>query len=136
MIDAVGKTALRRLLGQRGKGELKALFALVRTHGDRALLAALAAPRKRPAKRLGDPLARELTLVLAPLLAPAREKAELLVEHMAAKHRQALVVTPRGLADAARRLRAAKFSDAQIRAAAKSLIASLANDFDPHEPVV
>lgn len=134
MIDAADKKALRRLLGQRGKGELKTLFALVRAHGDRALLSALAAPR--PAKRAGDPMARELTLVLRPLLAPAAEKAELLVEHMAAKHKRVLAITPRGLAEAVRRLRTAKFTDTQIRAGASSLIASLARQFDPREPVV
>ena len=135
MIGETGKTALRRLLARRRKGELKVLFALIRAHDDRALFAALAPSRKRPAKRAGDPLAREIALALRPLLAPAREKADLLVEHMAGKHRRALDVAPRGLAEAVRRLRAAKFSDPQIRAGAKSLIASLAEQFDPREPV-
>jgi hypothetical protein len=116
--------ALRGALGRRSRSELKRLFALVRAHPDRTLLAA-ALPAKNKPKRRGDPLVRELEQTLKPILGPAHEKADLLVEHIAKKHRRKLAVAPKGLADAARQLRA-KFSDAQISAGAKSLVAHLA----------
>lgn len=42
------KKALRAICAKRGKSELKAFFALVRAHNDRALLAAAAPSRTRP----------------------------------------------------------------------------------------
>jgi hypothetical protein len=129
------KAALKALCGKRHKPELKRLFALIRAHDDRALFAAIAPARKRAAKRPGDPLVREIETALRPILGPAAEKAELLVEHMAKKHRRKLAWEPKGVADAVRRLRAA-FSDAQIRAAAKSLMAEMAELYSARETVV
>jgi hypothetical protein len=125
---------LRARLRKASRQELKALFALVRAHDDRALLAAVAPAKKKAAKR-GDPLARDLEKALKPILAPAAEKAELLVEHMAKKHRRKLALAPRGLAEAARQLRA-NFSDEQIRAGAQSLVAQLAKLYGQRETVV
>jgi hypothetical protein len=124
-LDATQKQLLRVTLKKRSPSELMTLFAAIRANNDRSLLAALAPPKKR-AKRLGDPLVRDLDLALKPLLAPAAEKAEMLVEQMAKKHGRKFSFTPKGLADAARRLRAAKLSDHQIRAGAKALVAHLA----------
>lgn len=76
-----------------------------------------------------DTLARDLAQLLKPLLAPAAEKAELLTGHLAARHRLALTTTPKGLSDAARRLRAAGLTDAQIRAGAKRLMAELEAEY-------
>lgn len=125
--------ALRAGLRTKSRAELKRLFALVRRHEDRALLAALAPPRRR-AGPPADPLVRELERALKPLMAPAREKADLLVEHMARKHRRKLDFEAKGLADAARRLRL-KFTDEQIRAGANGLVARLAKLYDARETV-
>ncbi|WP_395648136.1 hypothetical protein [Terricaulis sp.] len=129
------KKALKALCGKRTKPELKKLFALVRAHNDRALMAAIAPPKTRAAKRRGDPLVREVDQTLKPILGPAAEKAELLVEHMAKKHRRKLGAPARGIAGTVRDLRA-KFSEAQIRAGAKSLLADLAAQYSSRETVV
>lgn len=127
------KKALKSLCGKRGKPELKRLFALIRAHDDRALLAAIAPKRTR--KAATDTLPRDLSKTFAPLVAPAAEKAELLVEHLVKKHRRKLKLAPKGLADAARALRL-HFTDAQIRAGAESLIKDLTKQYDARETVV
>lgn len=124
-LTAAQKHLLQTALKQRSRRELKALFATVRSHDDRTLFAALA-PGKKKAKRAGDPLVRDLELTLKPLLGPASEKAELLVEHLAKKHRRKFSFEPTGVAAAVRHLRAADLSDTQISAGAKSLMAHLA----------
>jgi hypothetical protein len=80
-------------------------------------------------------LVRDLEATLRPIMGPAAEKAELLVEHLAKKHRRKLAFTPKGLADAARQLRGA-FSDEQIGAGAKSLVTHLAKLYGDRETVV
>ncbi|MBS0385163.1 MAG: hypothetical protein JSS00_07415 [Proteobacteria bacterium] len=124
-LDAGQKQLLRAALAKRSRGDLKALFAAIRGNDDRALLSALAMPKKKP-RRASDPLLRNVDQILKPLMAPGAEKAEMLVEHIAKKHRRKLAASPTGLADAIRRLRAAKLSDEQILAGAKSLMAALA----------
>lgn len=126
--------ALKAGLKKRTRAELKALFALVRKHDDRALLAALAPPKKKTAKRKVDPLLRDLETTLKPILGPSAEKADMLVEHIAKKHKKKLGIAPKGLADAARQLRA-KFSDDQIRAGAQSLVTHLAKLYGDRETV-
>lgn len=128
--------ALRALARGRTRPELRRLFAAIRVHDDSALLNAIAPAKKRAAKRRGDPLVRDLEQTLKPILGPAAEKADLLVEHLAKKHRRKLVVAPKGLADAARQLRAKKLSDDQIRAGAKALVAHLAKLHGGQETVV
>jgi hypothetical protein len=127
---------LRQALRGRSRAELKRLFAAIRTHEDRDLIAALAPPKKRTAKRKVDPLVRDLEQTLKPILGPASEKADLLVEHLAKKHRRKLAIAAKGLADAARQLRAKKLSDDQIRAGAKGLVAHLAKLYGAQETVV
>lgn len=135
-LDATQTKALRARLKKSSRAELKALFALVRTHDDRALLAAVAPAKKgKAAAKRGDPLARELEKTLKPVLAPASEKADLLVEHLAKKHRRKLTLSPKGLADATRQLRA-HFTDEQIRAGAQSLLTHLAKLYGQRETVV
>lgn len=123
---------LRAVLRKRSRAELKSAFALVRAHDDKTLLAAIAPPKKRA--RSGDPLVRDLTQALKPVIAPAQEKADLLVEHMAKKHRRKLGIAPRGLADAVKHLRK-RFSDEQISAGARSLVAHLAKLYGDRETV-
>lgn len=132
-LSAADAKKLRGALRKRQSTELRAAFALVRKHSDKALLAAIAPAKKRAKK--GDPLVRELEQTLKPILAPAQEKADLLVEHIAKRHRRKLALAPKGLADATRQLRA-NFSDAQISAAAKGLVAHLAKLHGGGESVV
>jgi hypothetical protein len=127
---------LSAALGKRPRAELKRIFAAIRAHDDRALLKAIAPAKKRKTARQFDPLLRDLEQTLKPLLAPSSEKADLLVEHLARKLRRKLAVTPTGLADAARKLRAQKLSDDQIRDGAKSLLAHLAKLYGDKETVV
>jgi hypothetical protein len=127
---------LRAALGKRTRPELKRIFAAIRAHDDRALLAAIAPPKKRTAKRKSDPLVRDLEQALKPILGPSSEKADLLVEHIAKKHRRKLGIVPKGIADAARQLRAKQLSDDDIRAGAKSLVAHLAKLYGDQETVV
>jgi hypothetical protein len=123
-VNEADANRLRAALRARKRAELKRIFALVRGHDDGALLAAIA-PAKRLAPPRRDALGRELEQILKPILGPASEKADLLVGHMARRHRRKLAIAPNGLADAARRLRGS-FSDDEIRAGAKSLVAHLA----------
>jgi hypothetical protein len=132
-LDVPQTRLLRAALARRPRAELKSLFALVRANSDRALLAALA-PVKAQARR-GDPLVRDLERTLRPILGPASEKADLLIAFMAKTHRRRLGRDPKGLADAAKRLRA-HFSDAQIRAGAHNLLAHLAKLYGQRETVV
>ena len=134
-IAPVDAKLLKTALGKRSRAELKRTFALVRAHNDRALLAAIAPAKKRVAKRKGDPLVREIEQTLKPIMGPAQEKADLLIEHIAKKHRRKLGFQPKGLADATRQLRT-KFSDAQISAGAKSLMVNLAKLYGDRETVV
>ena len=135
-LDAAQTKLLRTAFKGRSRAELKKLFALVRSHEDRALLAAALPKKKTAPKRKGDPLVRELEQTLKPIMGPSAEKADMLVEHIAKKHRRKLGIEPKGLADAAKRLRASKFSDEQIRAGAQSLMAHLAKLYGDRETVV
>jgi hypothetical protein len=82
-----------------------------------------------------DPLVREIELVLKPIVGPAREKAGMLVEHLARSHCRSFAFEPRGLGDAIRRLRR-ELSDADIRAGATDLLKSLSELYGDREKVV
>jgi hypothetical protein len=126
---------LRSALGRRSRPEARRVFKLAREHPDRTLLAAaLPVPKKAP-KPKGDPLVRELARTLRPILGPAQEKADLLIEHIAKKYKRKLAYQPKGLADATRQLRT-KFSDDQISAGAKSLITHLSKLYGGSDGVV
>jgi hypothetical protein len=127
--------ALRTLSRGRSRAELKQLFALIRKHDDKALFAAITPAKKRASKRKGDPLVRELEQTLKPILGPSAEKADMLIEHIGKKHRRKLGIEPKGLADAAKKLRVT-FTDEQIRAGAQSLVAQLAKLYGDRETVV
>lgn len=126
---------LRTALGKRERSELRRIFKLARAHPDRVLLAAAIPELRKPARPKGDPLVRELEQTLKPIIGPAREKADLLVEHIGKKYRRKLAYQPKGLADAARQLRS-KFSDDQISAGAKSLIVQLSKLYGGSDGVV
>ena len=127
---------LRTALGRRSRPEVKRVFKLARGYDDRTLLAAaLPAPKRKVAKPKGDPLVRELEQTLKPIMGPAQEKADLLIEHIAKKYKRKLAYDPKGLADATRQLRT-KFSDDQISAGAKSLVTHLSRLYGGSDGVV
>lgn len=125
---------LKAVLRKAPRPRLKAAFATIRAHPDRELLATLLpeAPRKRRAR---DPLLRDVEAALKPVMGPAIEKAEMLVEHLAKKHRRRFDFDTTGLADAIRRLRAT-LSDDDIRDGARSLAETLAQLYGDRETVV
>ncbi|MGE3142833.1 MAG: hypothetical protein AB7L65_05895, partial [Hyphomonadaceae bacterium] len=126
------RRVLQALARGRRRADLERLFALIRREKNEALFAALAPV---PAKaRRADPLTHELTRLFQPILAPAAEKGDLLVQHMGALHKNAPRFEARGLAHAVRGLRT-RFSEAQIRAGAKSLLEKLARDYSARETV-
>jgi hypothetical protein len=127
------KQALKAAFRKQSRAQLRKLFALVRAQDDRALMAILAPPKRKPRKR--DPLLRDVERTLKPLMGPAAEKADMLIEFMAKKHRRKIAGGPKGFADAAKRLRA-HFSDDQIRAGAEGLLAKLAKLYGDRETVV
>jgi hypothetical protein len=126
--------ALRIISRGRSQAQLKSLFAAIRANSDRALFSAIAPPKKR-ARRKRDPLLNDLERTLKPLLAPASEKADLLVEHMARKYRRKLQLQSKGLAQAVKALRT-RFSDDQILDGAKSLMGQLTRLYGGRETVV
>jgi hypothetical protein len=126
---------LRSALGRRSRPEARRVFKLAREHTDRTLLAAALPVPKKAAKPKGDPLVRELERTLRPILGPAQEKADLLIEHIAKKYKRKLAYQPKGLADATRQLRT-KFSDDPISAGAKSLITHLSKLYGGSDGVV
>ncbi len=132
--DPTQRKALKALCGKRTKPELKRLFATHPRSRRSSASGGGSTTRKRSAKA-GDALSADLARALRPILAPASEKAELLVEHLAKKHRRRLKLQPKGLADAAKRLRA-DFTDAEIRAGAETLLRDLAKLYATRETVV
>lgn len=82
-----------------------------------------------------DPLARELAAILSPILGPAREKAALLAAHLRVRHDLPPAPAPKGIADAARRLRR-HLSAAQIVEGARDLVAGLDALYSSRETVV
>lgn len=132
-VTGIEAKRLRAVLRKRPRAELKAAFALIRRAEDKALFAALTPPRKK--RRQSDALAREVARALKPVIAPAREKAEMLVEHMAKKHRRKLDLAPKGVADAIRGLRES-FTDDQIASGAGTLAAELRRLYGDRETVV
>lgn len=84
--------------------------------------------------RGADPLLGEVKALFAPVIAPAAEKADLLIAHMVELHVEAPSFEARGLAQAVKRLRK-HFSDEQISAAARSLTERLERDYCCREQV-
>lgn len=132
---------LQGLAARASVSQMRAFFELVRTHADADLLALAAKAKRRIGKEPSPPgLTRRIAAILKPILAPASEKAELLIEHMAQIDeadlgRFLLDPPPRGLSDAIKRLRP-RFSDEDIEAGALGLIAKLSRTHSMREQVL
>jgi len=110
---------LRRLTGDAAG--LRRLLDAVRRHDDDAILEALS----ENARRAGpDDLAAEVRAILAPILAPAREKAAALTQAMSSAAGEPAPKVS-GFA-AAVRLLEKRHGAASVRAAAAALIAAIA----------
>ena len=118
-MDAATRRTLRRLARTRTPEQLAALFAAIRSHDDAALLAAPAKTRRRNAGFAEAQAAR-----LAPIVAPAAEKAEMLLEAFAERHGP-VSIRPDGLLPTIRRL-AAQYGEDTVAAAVDALMARLA----------
>lgn len=83
-------------------------------------------------RRPSDPLAAEIARLLVPIVAPAAEKGELLIEELALRHPRLRRFAPKGLGEAVRRLRA-QLGEAEIRAGAQALLLRMKRDYGLRE---
>lgn len=134
MIAPADRKALRALLGRKSRAEQRKLIGLIRANDERALLAALEPVKTKKAKPAS--LTRDVETLFRPLMAPASEKGELLLEALARKHRKSFTATPKGLAAAIRTAQKAGLSDSQIRAGAETLMTRLAETYAMRDTVV
>jgi hypothetical protein len=119
-MDKATARTLRMLARTRTKAELAALFAAIRAESDKALLAAAAPPKKAPRRK---DFAAGVAERLAPILGPATEKAEMLIDALAATHGE-IDIPAVGLLPTIRKL-AARYGEDAVAAAADALMARL-----------
>ena len=127
------RKTLEAIAGQVGPEALKTLVEELRAASPEQIAALFTAPAKAvarakksaaKAKPAPDPLAAEVTAMLAPLLARSSEKADLLVEHLSQLTGRTLAVKAGGLPATIRALRKA-LSDDDIRDGAYGLRVAL-----------
>ena len=119
--DATLRT-LRMLARTRTRTEMETLFAVIRAESDRALHAAAAPPAKR--KKPAPDFAAKIAAQLAPILGPATERAEMLIDTLAETHGPVNVVAA-GLVPTIRRL-VSRYGEHAVAHAADALMARLA----------
>lgn len=138
------RKTLEAIAGHVGPAALKTLVQELRAASPEQIAALFKAPVKavgraqrakaaKP-KPAADPLATEVTAMLAPLLARSSEKADLLVEHLSKLTGRALAVKPGGLAPTIKALRKA-LSDDDIRDGAYGLRVALQREHSLREKV-
>lgn len=140
------RKTLEAIAAHVGPAALKTLVAELRAAKPEQIEDLLKAPAKAVAKSrahaqapakpkpAADPLAVEVTAMLAPLLARSSEKADLLVEHLNKLTGQALIVRPGGLAATVKALRKA-LSDDDIRDGAYGLRVAMQREHSMREKV-
>lgn len=121
MDDATLRT-LRMLARTRSRKEMETLFAAIRAESDRALLAAAAPPAKK--KQPAPDFAARIAVQLAPILGPATEKAEMLIDALA-ETQGPVSIAPAGLVPTVRRL-ATRYGEPAVAQAADALMTRLA----------
>ncbi len=121
-LDPATQRTLRMLARTRSRREMEALFAAIRAESDRALLAAAAAPTKK--SKPAPDFAAKIAAQLAPILGPATEKAEMLIDALA-ETQGPVAITPAGLVPTVRRL-VARYGEHAVAHAADALMARLA----------
>lgn len=119
--DATLRT-LRMLARTRTRREMETLFAAIRAGSDRALLAAAAPPAQK--KKAAPDFAAKIAAQLAPILGPATEKAEMLIDALA-ETQGPIGIAPAGLVPTIRRL-VARYGEHAVAHAADALMARLA----------
>ncbi len=131
--DAPGPRALRKAAAALSEAELKALLSYVRTRTNDKLLAMATVkpkPKRKKPKPTATGLTAEITALMQPILGPAQEKAELLLEACGAPPE----LQAKTLGEALRKLRRSH-SDDQIRAVAQGLMAKIAQRHGMRETV-
>jgi hypothetical protein len=121
-LDEATLRTLRMLARTRSRKEMETLFAAIRAESDRALLAAAAPPQKK--KAAAPDFAAKIAEQLAPILGPATEKAEMLIDALAETQGPVSVV-PAGLVPTIRRL-VARYGEHAVSHAAGALMTRLA----------
>jgi hypothetical protein len=131
---ALGPRALRKAAEALTEAELKALLAYVRTRTNDKLLALAKGearkPRKTKPKAEAPTLTAEITALMQPILGPAQEKADLLLDACGASPE----VQAKTLGEAVRKLRRSHGDD-HIRAVAQELMARIAKRHGMRETV-
>ena len=120
-LDAATLRTLRMLARTRSRAELETLFAAIRAGSDRALLDAAAPPKRKAATQ---DFAAKIAAQLAPILGPAAEKADMLIDALA-ETKGPVAIRPDGLVPTIRRL-AARYGEQAVALAADALMARLA----------
>lgn len=129
------RALLRQLAHGRSRADLERLIALIRRTDDAELTLAAFEPPPAKLRRPRDPLTEEVDQTLAPLLARAAEKADLLIAEAQRGRRAAPEIMAKGVASAVRKLRALYGEDG-VRSAARALMARIAREHDPRETVI
>lgn len=120
-LDEATLRTLRMLARTRTRREMETLFAVIRAESDRALHAAAAPPTKR--KKPAPDFAAQIAAQLAPILGPATEKAEMLIDALA-ETQGPVTIAPAGLVPTIRRL-VARYGEHAVAHAADALMARL-----------
>lgn len=118
-MDAAIRRTLRMLARTRTSEELAALFAAIRNQADDALLDTAPAPKRGRNAEFANQVADRL----APIVAPAAEKAEMLIEALAEREGP-VAVRADGLVPTVRKL-VARYGEDSVRAATDALMARL-----------
>lgn len=118
-MDAATRRTLRMLARTRSPAELAALFAAIRAGEDDTLLAAATERIERRAD-----FASAIAARLAPIVATAAEKAEMLIEALAERE-GAIAMRATGLQPTIRKL-AARYGEGAVEFAADALMARMA----------
>lgn len=121
-LDPAVTATLRMLSRTRSRKEMETLFAAIRAESDRTLLAAAApAPKKTPPT---PDFAARIAAQLAPILGPATEKAEMLIDALT-ESEGPVSIAPSGLVPTIRKL-AKRHGEHAVARAADALMARLA----------
>lgn len=116
-MEASVRRTLRRLARRRSAEDMRLLFETIRALDDETLLAGAPAPRTDASRDF----AAVIVARLQPVVAPAAEKAQLLVDAM--ERPEALSLDAVGLKPTIRKL-AARFGEAAVAAAADRMLAA------------
>jgi hypothetical protein len=120
-MDPATRRTLRMLARTRSRRDLEVLFASIRQMSDAAIFAVVAEPVPKAQKSADFAIA--IAARLAPILGPANEKADMLIDELAGIVGP-VEIRPAGLLPTIRKL-AARYGEERVAAAAEALMARL-----------